>query len=179
MGRSTNPAVWKNWWVNPINCWYTAYQDHLSPSCLYKWSFRGSQLNWAALTKEAYAIYMCQLENSASTLLMLMYSSGLTTYHWRNSLNKNTMNAKVNNWAVELETYNLKFEYIQGIKNTLADTLSRLIEIDPDVELPMEQPGQNSDTTSLRIYPLSKLEKSLLRELRSNLIQIPFWRKLT
>ena len=51
------------------------------------------------------------------------------------------MNAKVNNWAVELETYNLKFEYIQGIKNTLADTLSRLIEIDPIVELPMEQPG--------------------------------------
>ena len=46
-------------------------------------------------------------------------------------LNKNTMNAKVNNWAVELETYNLKFEYIQGIKNTLVDTLSRLIRTKP------------------------------------------------
>ena len=49
------------------------------------------------------------------------------------------MNTKVNNWAVELETYN--FEYIQGVKNTLADTLSRLLEIDPDVALPDEPTG--------------------------------------
>ena len=42
---------------------------------------------------------------------------------------------------MELETYNLKFEYIQGVKNTLTDTLSRLLEIDPDVALPNEPPG--------------------------------------
>ena len=52
------------------------------------------------------------------------------------------MNIKVNNWAVELETYNLKFEYIHGVKNTLADTLSRMLEIDPDVALPDESLGQ-------------------------------------
>ena len=51
------------------------------------------------------------------------------------------MNPKVNNWAVELKSYNLKFEYIQGIQKTLVDTLSRLIEIDPDVTLCMEPPG--------------------------------------
>ena len=51
------------------------------------------------------------------------------------------MNSKVKNWAVELESYNLKFEYIQGIKNTLADTLSRLLEIDPDVALLTEPQG--------------------------------------
>ena len=51
------------------------------------------------------------------------------------------MNTKVNNWAVELKSYNLKFEYIQGVKNTLADTLSRLLEIDPDVALLDESPG--------------------------------------
>ena len=51
------------------------------------------------------------------------------------------MNSKVNNWAVELKSYNLKFEYIQGIQNTLVDTLSRLIEINPDVTLSMEPPG--------------------------------------
>ena len=32
--------------------------------------FRGSQLNWAALTKEAYAIYICLLKNLVSTLQM-------------------------------------------------------------------------------------------------------------
>ena len=51
------------------------------------------------------------------------------------------MNSKVNNWAVELKSYNLKFEYIQGVKNTLTDTLSRLFEIDPDVALPAGQQG--------------------------------------
>ena len=51
------------------------------------------------------------------------------------------MNTKVNNWAVELKSYNLKFEYIKGIKNTLTDTLSRLLEMDPDVELPAEPPS--------------------------------------
>ena len=36
-------------------------------------------------------------------------------------LQKQTLNAKMNNWAVELEQFNLKLEWIQGIKNTLAD----------------------------------------------------------
>ena len=52
------------------------------------------------------------------------------------------MNVKVNNWAVELKSYNLRFEYIQSIKNTLVDTLSRLIEINPDIAIPAEQLGQ-------------------------------------
>ena len=43
------------------------------------------------------------------------------------------MNSKVNNWAVELESQNITFEYILGIKNTLADTLSRLLDIDQDI----------------------------------------------
>ena len=51
------------------------------------------------------------------------------------------MNSNVNNWAVELKSYNLKFEYIQGIQSTLPDTLSRLIEPNTDVTLPTEPPG--------------------------------------
>ena len=57
-------------------------------------------------------------------------------------LEKNTMNSKVNNWAVELESQNINFQYITGIKNTLADTLSRLIEIDDDIKLPPEEEGK-------------------------------------
>ena len=51
---------------------------------------------------------------------------------------KNTKNATVNNWAVAIEDYNLKFEYIKGVKNTLADTMSRLVRLDPDTALPPE-----------------------------------------
>ena len=56
-------------------------------------------------------------------------------------LQKNTLNSKVNNWAVEISPYRIKFEYIKGIKNTLADTMSRLIQIDPEAKLQPEQEG--------------------------------------
>ena len=57
-------------------------------------------------------------------------------------LEKNTLNSKVNNWAVELESQNITFEYIPGIKNTLADTLSRLIDIDENIKLQPEEKGK-------------------------------------
>ena len=89
--------------------------------------FRGSQLNWAALTKEAYTIYMSvrKLSFYLTNADILIRSDHLPL---KKFLKQNTMNTKVNNWAVELESYNLKFKYIQGVKNTLADTLSRLLE---------------------------------------------------
>ena len=47
----------------------------------------------------------------------------------------------MNNWAVEISPFHITFEYIKGIKNTLADTMSRLITIDPDTELLPEEQG--------------------------------------
>ena len=55
---------------------------------------------------------------------------------------KNTKNDKVNNWGVELASkYTLNFEYGKGIKNTLADTMSRLVTLDPDIILVKEPEG--------------------------------------
>ena len=55
---------------------------------------------------------------------------------------KNTKNDKVNNWGVELASkYTLNFEYVKGIKNTLADTMSRLVTLDPDIILVKEPEG--------------------------------------
>ena len=73
--------------------------------------FRGSQLNWAALTKEAYAIYMSirKLSFYLTNADVLIRSDHLPL---KKFLRQNTMNTKVNNWAVELKSYNLKFEYI-------------------------------------------------------------------
>ena len=56
-------------------------------------------------------------------------------------LEKNTLNAKVNNWAVELKYQKIDFVFIQGTKNVLTDTLSRLIEIDNNIKLPTEKEG--------------------------------------
>ena len=49
-------------------------------------------------------------------------------------LAKNTLNLKVNNWAIEISPFGITFEYIKGIKNTLADTMSRLIDIAPQIQ---------------------------------------------
>ena len=70
--------------------------------------FRGSQLNRAALTKEAYAIFM-----SVKKLSFYLDSAQITLRSdhlpLKKFLEKNTMNAKVNNWAVELESQNINF----------------------------------------------------------------------
>ena len=56
-------------------------------------------------------------------------------------LAKNTLNSKVNNWVIEISPFHITFEYIKGIKNTLADTMSHLINIDPQIQLEPEQEG--------------------------------------
>ena len=114
--------------------------------------FRGSQLNWAALTKEAYAIYM-----SVKKLSFYLDSAQITLRSdhlpLKKFLEKNTMNAKVNNWAVELEFQNINFEFIAGTKNVLADTLSRLIEFDESIKLPDEEPGYEFGYTPFKELP--------------------------
>ena len=114
--------------------------------------FRGSQLNWAALTKEAYAIYM-----SVKKLSFYLDSAQITlrSNHLplKKFLEKNTMNAKVNNWAVELESQNINFEFIAGTKNVLADTLSRLIEFKESIKLPDEEPGYEFGYTPFEELP--------------------------
>ena len=103
--------------------------------------FHGSQLNWATLTKEAYAIYMSvkKLSFYIDTAKITVRSNHLPL---KKFLEKNTLNSKVNNWAVEMESQNITFEYIPRIRNTLADTLSRLIEMDENIKLQPEEEGK-------------------------------------
>ena len=119
--------------------------------------FRGSQLNWAALTKEAYAIYM-----SVKKLSFYLDSARITVRSdhlpLKKFLEKNTMNAKVNNWAVELESQKIDFVFIPGIKNVLADTLSRLIEVDSDVKLPEEKEGEEFGYIPFEKLPPAQVE---------------------
>ena len=102
--------------------------------------FRGSQLNWACLTKEAYAIYM-----SIKKLTYYLEDADVTLRSdhlpLKMFLAKNTLNSKGNNWAIEISPFRITFEYIKGIKNTLVDTMSRLIEIDPKVQQEPEPEG--------------------------------------
>ena len=103
--------------------------DH--PVAFVSGLFRGSQLNWTALTKEAFAIYM-----SVKKLLFYLTDSQILLRSDHKSLEKflfkNMLNSKVNKWAMELEAFNIQFDYIKGSNNIVVDTLSHLIAIDPD-----------------------------------------------
>ena len=97
-------------------------------------------MNWAALTKEAFAIYSSikKLSYYLEDADIVLRSDHLPL---KKFLQKKILNSKVNNWAVEISSYRIKFEYIKGIKNTLADTMSRLIQNDPEAKLQPEQEG--------------------------------------
>ena len=97
-------------------------------------------MNLACLTKEAYAIYM-----SIKKLAYYLEDADITLRSdhlpLKKFLAKNTLNSKVTNWAIEISPFCITFEYIKGIKNTLADTMSRLINIDPQVQQDSEPEG--------------------------------------
>ena len=102
--------------------------------------FRGSQLSWATLTKEAFAIYMSvkKLSFYLTDAQILLRSDHKPLEKF---LQKNTLNSKVNNWAMELEAFNIQFDYVKRSNNILADTLSHLIAIDLDTPLTPEGQG--------------------------------------
>ena len=115
----------------------------------------GPQINWAALTKEAFAIYQAVKK-------LAIYITGcdvtIRTDHrpLQKFLLKETLNDKVNRWGLELEQFQLKLEYIEGKKNTLADTLSRLVEMNPDVVQPDEVEGEEFG------YPVFTRERPII-----------------
>ena len=140
----------------------TVTTDH--PVAYVSGLFRGSQLNWAALTKEAYAIYMCvkKLAFYLTDADVLLKSDHLPL---KKFLQKNTLNNKVNNWAMELEAFNIRFEHVSGKANILADTLSLLIDLDPDARLDPENAGWEFGYMYLSHYQ-SCLAKILFKYVR-------------
>ena len=124
--------------------------DH--PVAFVSGLFRGSQLDWATLMKEAFANYMSvkKLSFYSDHSQIIPRSDHLPLKRF---LQKNTLNSKVNNWPMELESFNIKI-----------NTLSRLIDIDADTRLPQKNKGMSSVMqylkTSQRLKPF-RLMKSL------------------
>ena len=129
--------------------------DH--PVAFVSGLFRGSQLNWAALMKEAFAIYMSikKLSFYLTDAQILLRSDHKPLEKF---LLKNTLNSKVNNWAMELEAFNIQFNYIKGSNNILADTLSHLISIDPGHPQIQKSQGMSLAMPYLKNFPRSQLK---------------------
>ena len=122
--------------------------------------FRGSQLSWAALTKEAYAIYMSvrRLSFYVTDVEVTIRSDYLPLEKF---LNKQTMNSEVNNWAVELEQFLFHLEWIPGTRNLLVDSLSRLLDIVPDAQKTKEPDDQEFGSYCFKeLEPAKMLRKT-------------------
>ena len=102
--------------------------------------FRGPQINWAALVKGAYVIYMSarKLDYYLDEVAMTIRCDHLPLKRF---LEYKTKNSKVDNCSLDIAHYNLQFEYVKGIKNILADTMSRLVQLDPAIKQEPELEG--------------------------------------
>ena len=153
----------------------------LHPNTYMSGLFHGSQMNWACLTKEAYAIYM-----SIKKLAYYLEDADitLTSDHLplKKFMAKNTLNSKVKNWAIEISPFHITFKYIKGIKNTLADTMSRLINIDPQIQQESEPEGHEFGYYAFDTLPameVSNIETTQditdvnERDTKENLITLP------
>ena len=77
--------------------------------------FKGSQVNWACLTKEAYAIYM-----SIKKLTYYLQDGDVILRSDHLPLKiffaQNTLNSKVNNWAIEISPFRSLLNTLKELK---------------------------------------------------------------
>ena len=85
-------------------------------------------------------------------------------------LQKNTLNLHVNNWAVEIESFKIKFVHIAGKDNVITDTLSQLIDIDPDIVLEPELKDYEFGS-----YCFETLPKARRSSVAEKLAQLMVW----
>ena len=95
---------------------------------------------------------------------------------------KNTLNSKVNNWAIEILPFQITFKYIKGIKKTLVDTMSRLINIDPQIQQDSEPEGYEFGYYTFDTLPTMEVSNIKTtqdassideRDVEENLINLP------
>ena len=139
------------------------------PVCYVSGLFRGSQLNWAALTKEAYTIYM------AVRQLITGHNIKVKSNHLplKKFLEKKTLNVKVNNWAVELEQFKIELDWISGVKNTLADSLSRLLDMTPETKPTHEPPGEEFGVACFEELESAKVYEAFIEQIENVKIEVP------
>ena len=87
-------------------------------------SLSGPQLKWSTIQKEAYSIFF-----SVTTLEYLLRDRKfrLLTDHRNLTFVGDSVNAMVVHWKLALMQYDFDIEHIAGVKNVVADLLSRLV----------------------------------------------------
>ena len=144
MGRSTHPK-------SHIHCGWK--RNHYGPPCvLYQWVILRQPIKLGHTHEIAYAIYM---SIKKSTFYLTGHEITLRSAHLllKKFLRKMTLNNMVNNWSTEIESFNINFVHISGKANVLADTLSRLIDTNPDLKQQPELEGHEFGKYCFKALP--------------------------
>ena len=88
-------------------------------------------------------------------------------------MEKKTLNAKVNNWAVELEQFKIELDWISGVKNALADSLSRLLDMTPEAKPTHEPPGEEFGVACFEELESAKVHKVFIEQIENVEIEVP------
>ena len=88
-------------------------------------------------------------------------------------LEKRTLNAKVNNWAVELEQFKIELDWISGVKNTLMDSLSRLLDMTPEAEPTQEPPCEEFGVACSEELETAKVHEMFTEQIENVEIEVP------
>ena len=98
------------------------------PIAFLSHTFLNTQRKWSTTEQEACEVYYtvtkwnCYLQGA--DIIVRNDHKPLAKF-----LNGKNVNNKVNQWGLELATYNITFEWISGAKNKAADCLSHLVEL--------------------------------------------------
>ena len=115
----------------------------LTPIGYWAKAFRGAQKNWAALVKEARAVY----EAAQHFEVFLVASENILKCDHKpleRFLEQRTKNDMVNRWSLDIQHLQLKFEWVCSEEN-LSDCLSRMIRLFPENALELFEEHKEID----------------------------------
>ena len=117
-------------------------ERHFLPIAFHSGIFQGSEVNWAAFQKEAATIYrgIKQMSFYLYEAHVIVHSDHKALTKFIEGMNKNH---KVNNWMMESHAIckTTEFQYIEGKKNILCDSLTRIQYFDLYEDKEPEKPG--------------------------------------
>ena len=73
-------------------------------------------------------------------------------------LEKNILKSKVNNWALEIKQFQIKFENLKHTKYTLENTRSILVELDPGIYQDPKPEGHKYGFCVLQLPNVSEVQ---------------------
>ena len=88
-------------------------------------------------------------------------------------MEKKTLNAKVNNRAIKLKQFKIELDWISGVKNTLVDSLSRLLDMTPEAEPTQEPSGEEFSVACFEELESAKVHEVFTEQIEEVEIEAP------